>query len=81
VDTILWATGYRPDYEWVRLSVCDAGGHPVHSRGVTWYAGLYFVGLHWLHKRKSSLFLGVGEDAEYVVAHLVDRVKGRRVPF
>jgi putative flavoprotein involved in K+ transport len=45
----------------------------VQRRGVTDLPGLYFVGVHWLHKRKSALFLGVGEDAEYVVSHLVSR--------
>ena len=37
-------------------------------------AGLFFVGLHWLHKRRSSLFFGVGEDA----AHVVERLASRR---
>ena len=40
---------------------------------MTAFPGLYFVGLHWLHKRSSSLFLGVGEDAEHVVEHLASR--------
>jgi putative flavoprotein involved in K+ transport len=50
--------------------VLDDSGRPLHRRGVTDVPGLGFVGLHWLHKRKSSLFLGVGEDAEHLVAQL-----------
>ena len=53
--------------------MADPQGWPAQARGVTDFPGLYFVGVHWLHKRKSALFLGVGEDAEYVVAHLASR--------
>jgi putative flavoprotein involved in K+ transport len=73
LGAIVWATGFRPDYGWIDLPVLDGSGRPVHDRGVTGVPGLCFVGLHWLHKRKSSLFLGVGEDAEHVVAQLSSR--------
>jgi putative flavoprotein involved in K+ transport len=71
LGSIVWATGYRPDYGWIELPLFDALGWPAQERGVTEVPGLYFVGLHWLWKRKSALFLGVGEDAEHVVDHLV----------
>ena len=45
----------------------------MQHRGVSTVPGLYFVGLHWLHKRKSALLLGVGEDAEYVAAQVAER--------
>jgi putative flavoprotein involved in K+ transport len=51
----------------------DEQGWPLHRRGVSQVPGLYFVGLPWLHARKSSLFLGVGDDAEYIVGHLASR--------
>jgi putative flavoprotein involved in K+ transport len=73
LGAIVWATGFRPDYAWIDLPVLDASGRPVHRRGVSEVPGLGFVGLHWLHKRKSSLFLGVGEDAEHLVAELSGR--------
>jgi len=72
VTSVVWANGYRPDYGWIDLPVFDAGGWPVHTRGVTAVDGLYFVGVHWLHKRKSALLLGVGEDAEHIVSTIVD---------
>ena len=72
VKSVVWANGYRPDYRWIDLPVFDAGGWPVHTRGVTAVEGLYFVGVHWLHKRKSALLLGVGEDAEHIVSTIVD---------
>jgi putative flavoprotein involved in K+ transport len=71
ITTVLWANGFRPDHSWIDSVEADAQGWPVHSRGVSPVPGLFFVGLHWLHKRKSSLFLGVGEDAEHVVSEIV----------
>jgi putative flavoprotein involved in K+ transport len=73
VTTVLWANGFRPDHAWVDGVEVDAQGWPLQERGVSPVPGLYFVGLHWLHKRKSSLFLGVGEDAEHVVAAIAGR--------
>ncbi len=73
VSTILWSNGYRPDFAWIEAPLFDEYGWPVQVRGVTDLPGLYFVGLHWLHKRKSSLLFGVGEDAEHVVSHITGR--------
>jgi putative flavoprotein involved in K+ transport len=70
VSAILWANGFRPDHTWIEGLETDAQGWPVHERGVTALPGLYFVGLHWLHKRKSALIVGVGEDAEHVASHI-----------
>lgn len=73
VSTILWATGYRPAYGWIDLDVTDEYGWPAQRQGVSEHPGLYFVGVNWLHKRKSALLCGVGEDAEHVVSHLAAR--------
>ncbi len=73
IKTILWATGFRPNYSWIELPFTDEWGWPIQTRGVAAYPGLYVVGVQWLHKRKSALFCGVGEDAEHVVSHLVAR--------
>jgi putative flavoprotein involved in K+ transport len=73
VTTVLWATGYRPAFGWIELPLFDDFGWPVQYRGVTEVAGLYFLGLHWLHTRRSSLLFGVGDDAGHVVSHLVSR--------
>lgn len=71
IGAVIWANGFRPDHSWIEGVGTDAQGWPVQTRGVSPVPGLYFVGLHWLHKRKSALLLGVGEDAEYVVRRLV----------
>ena len=73
ITSIIWAAGYRFDFSWVKLPTFDEDGYPVQQRGVTRYPGLYFVGLPWLHTRKSGLLLGVGEDAEYIVQHIAQR--------
>jgi putative flavoprotein involved in K+ transport len=51
----------------------DEQGWPLHVRGVSPVAGLFFVGLHWLYRRKSALLIGVGEDAEHIVSRLAER--------
>lgn len=70
IRTVLWANGFRPDHSWIEEVEIDEQGWPIHDRGISPLPGLFFVGLHWLHKRKSALFLGVGEDAGRVVEHL-----------
>jgi putative flavoprotein involved in K+ transport len=70
IKTIIWAAGYSFDFSLVRLPVTDGDGYPVQQRGVTQFPGLYFVGLPWLHKYKSGLLVGVGEDAEYIAAQI-----------
>jgi putative flavoprotein involved in K+ transport len=70
ITTVIWANGFRPDYGWIELRIFDPQGWPVQHRGVTDVPGLYFVGVHWLHKRKSALLLGVGEDAEHIASSI-----------
>ena len=70
ITSVIWATGYSFDFSWLKLPTFDDDGYPVQQRGVTRYPGLYFVGLPWLHTRKSGLLLGVGGDAEYVASRI-----------
>lgn len=70
IHNILWATGFQWDYTWVEPVTFDEFGYPIQKRGVTESPGLYFMGLHWMHTLKSALFLGLGEDAEYVAEHM-----------
>ncbi len=65
-DAIIWATGYQPDYAWIKVPVADAGGRIRHRRGVTDRAGLYFLGLTWQHTRGSGLLGLVAADARYI---------------
>jgi putative flavoprotein involved in K+ transport len=70
IATVIWATGYRPDLEWVGLPFLDAEGYPVQRRGVTTIPGLSILGLDWLHTAGSGIFPGIGEDAGYLAAHM-----------
>lgn len=54
VSTVLWATGYRQDYSWLKVDAFDADGKPAHLRGVAKEPGVYFLGLPWLSRRGSS---------------------------
>jgi len=78
IATVVWATGYRPDYPWLHVPVLDADGALRHEGGVTPAPGLYVLGLRFLRRRSSSFLGGVGADAEAiaaeVAAHLADRL-------
>ncbi len=70
IKTILWATGYRPDYSWLHVPVLDRKGHIRHDGGVTPSPGLYLMGMQFLRRRKSALIDGAGDDARDLSAHL-----------
>jgi putative flavoprotein involved in K+ transport len=70
VDAVIWATGYRPDYSWIKLPIFDETGRLRHRRGVTDVRGLYFLGLTWQHTRGSALIGWVGDDAEFVAGEI-----------
>ncbi|WP_310397421.1 NAD(P)-binding domain-containing protein [Hymenobacter sp.] len=69
--TVVWATGYQPDYRWIDLPILGADGHPRHHRGLTAAPGVAFLGLDWLNSRRSALLNGAGPDARRVVAELL----------
>ena len=78
IETVIWATGYSFDFSWVRFPIFDEFGYPAQTRGVTPVEGLYFLGLKWLHTRKSGIIMGAEEDAGYVVEHLCRQPALRR---
>ena len=74
IKSIIWATGFKYNYDWIDLNITDKSGFPVHKRGVTNYDGFYFMGLQWMHTSKSAQFIGVGEDAEFIVNKINSRI-------
>jgi putative flavoprotein involved in K+ transport len=66
VDVVVWATGYRHDYSWIKLPIFDADGRPRHRRGVTGVPGLHFLGLTWQYTRGSALIGFIEDDAEFI---------------
>jgi putative flavoprotein involved in K+ transport len=75
IRTVVWATGYRRRYPWLRVPVLDAGGEIRHEGGVTPFPGLYVIGLYFLRRRKSSFIDGVGRDALDLTAHLAAHLR------
>src|SRR5215472_10319785 len=77
IRTVIWATGYRPDYSWLRVSALDRHGQIAHRRGVTGVPGLYVLGLKFLYRRDSTYVDGVRHDAGFVAAHVMRRMTAR----
>jgi putative flavoprotein involved in K+ transport len=75
--TVVWATGYRPTYPWLDAAAFDRRKRVVHDGGVGAIPGLYFLGLQFMRRRKSSFIDGVGPDAAELVEPLRSRL-GRR---
>jgi putative flavoprotein involved in K+ transport len=82
VDAVIWATGYRPDYSWIKLPIFRDDGRLRHRRGVTEVPGLYFLGLTWQHTRGSALIGWVKDDAEFIVEQVAayEEAKARATP-
>ena len=77
VQTIVWATGFRPDYSWLDVPVLDRKGRIRHDGGVVESPGMYLMGIPFLRRRKSSLIDGAGDDARDLSAHLASYLDGR----
>ena len=78
VDAVIWTTGYRPDYTWIKLPVFDDDRRLRHRRGVTDVRGLYFLGLTWQYTRGSALIGWVREDAAFLAEQIAstERTQG-----
>jgi putative flavoprotein involved in K+ transport len=70
IRSIVWATGFRPDYSWLDVPVLDRRGYLRHDGGVVDAPGLYALGLPFLRRRRSSFICGAEADARDLAAHL-----------
>ena len=70
IRSIVWATGFRPDYSWLHVPVVDSKGELRHDGGVVDAPGLYAIGLPVLRRRKSSFIQGAEDDARDLTTHL-----------
>ena len=75
IRTIIWATGYRPDYSWLELPVLDRKGYVRHDGGVAEHPGVYLMGMQFLRRRKSALIDGAGDDARDLSDHLASYLR------
>ncbi len=78
ITSIIWATGFGNDYDWLKLPLLDKRGEPLHERGVTQFPGIYFLGLRWLYKLRSGFlsYGGPAEDAAYLAEQIAARHSG-----
>ncbi|MGZ9810701.1 flavin-containing monooxygenase [Pseudoroseicyclus sp. H15] len=70
ITSILWATGFKQDFSWLKVDSFDEAGKPRHSRGISKVPGIYFLGLPWQTRRGSSFIWGVWYDASYIADHI-----------
>lgn len=77
IRTVVWATGFRPDYSWLDVPVLDRKGRIRHAGGVVESPGMYLMGAQFMRRRKSALIDGAGDDARELAAHLAAYLAGR----
>jgi putative flavoprotein involved in K+ transport len=78
IATVLWATGYRQDFGWLRVPGVGGGGALAHAGGRTAWPGLFAIGLPFLQRRSSTFIGGVGRDAEAIAAMIALHLDNRR---
>jgi putative flavoprotein involved in K+ transport len=76
IRSIVWATGFRPDYGWLDVPVVDAKGQLQHEGGVVGSPGLFALGLPVLRRRRSTFICGIEDDAGEVTGHLAGYLAG-----
>ena len=76
ITSVVWATGFRPDYSWLHVPVLDEKGHLRHEGGIVDSPGMYTLGLPVLRRRKSSFIHGAEDDARELVEHLAGYLAG-----
>ena len=67
---MIWCIGFKPDFGWLDVPVFNGCGQPGPVRGVTAQAGVYFLGLPWLHTWGSGRFSGVARDAQHIAEQI-----------
>jgi putative flavoprotein involved in K+ transport len=72
ITTVIWATGLRGNFGWLKLPVFDHQSKLVHEDGVSPIKGLFFIGFPWIRKRKSGVIYGMQEDAATIVAYVIN---------
>ena len=70
IRSVVWATGFRPDYGWLHVPVLDRKGRLRHEGGVVDAPGMYAMGLTFMRRRKSSFIHGAEDDARELCTHL-----------
>ena len=72
IKNIIWATGFKPNFNWIENEQLDTNQYPKNYRGVSNIKGLYYLGLPWLHTRGSATLGGVKDDAKYLSEYILN---------
>jgi len=80
IKTIVWASGFRPDYSWLDVPVVDAKGMLMHDGGVVDAPGMYAIGAPFLRRRKSSFIDGACDDAQDLIVELAAYLDRQAIP-
>jgi len=73
IRSVIFSTGFRADYSWLRLPVFGADGSIAHNEGRTAVNGVWFVGLLWMRMRQSGIILGALDDSAHIAAQVAAR--------
>jgi putative flavoprotein involved in K+ transport len=76
ISTVIWATGFAPAFDYLRVPVLDASGIPIHDRGAGRVPGIHFLGLRWLTDRKSALLLAAASESAAAVQRIEEDLAG-----
>ncbi|MCY4051805.1 MAG: NAD(P)-binding domain-containing protein [Gammaproteobacteria bacterium] len=79
IQSVIWATGFAPDYRWLNLPILDRKGRIRHQAGVAAWPGLYLLGATFMTRRKSTYIHGAEDDAREVCEHLTAYLRKRSV--
>ena len=75
IRSIVWATGFTGDFNYIKLPVFDSEGNLKHQDGVAAVPGLYFLGYPWLRGRKSVVLFGIKDDAAFIAEKVYEYSK------
>lgn len=86
INSVVWATGFRPDYSWLHLPVLDRKGKLIHEQGMVGdhtsnTPGVYAMGLSYMRKRKSSTIYGAKDDATHLANAIHAYLKSNEQTF
>ncbi len=79
ISTVIWATGYTADFNWISPCITNENKVPVHQHGISPVKGLYFIGFPWLRTRKSGIIYGMEDDASFIVDQMLRFIKGPKI--
>ncbi|AWK41113.1 MSMEG_0569 family flavin-dependent oxidoreductase [Photorhabdus laumondii subsp. laumondii] len=79
MTSVIWCIGFKPDYSWLDLDIFQTNGYPKHDRGITIDPNVTFIGLPWLYTWGSGRFLGIDQDAAYVVQHIEQQISQQNI--